>query len=181
MGIGHSRCRIGRIECALGCALTGNSNSVFSWWESGFELHIFPISIFLISATFRKESSNFSTRVSNPPFQFGAEGGALETWENQLFPHHFWRPLSSFSHLMNLFFFRLIDSLAGWLMSLPYWSLTSYLFPTPRLLYELTDVPALYSNNMTILFSFFRLFPTWKSSILFPSYANSYYNEFFST
>ena len=38
MGFDHRRCRIGRMR---ECALTGNSN-VFSWWESGFELHIFP-------------------------------------------------------------------------------------------------------------------------------------------
>ena len=47
-GICHSRCRIGCMRCAL----TGNLNSVFSWWECGLELYVFPTSIFLIIDVF---------------------------------------------------------------------------------------------------------------------------------
>ena len=65
MGIGHSRCRTGCMECALGCALTGNLNSVFYDGKAAENCMIFPMSVFLI---FRKELSNFSTRVSNLPF-----------------------------------------------------------------------------------------------------------------
>ena len=74
MEFGPSRCRIGRMGCALGCALTGNSNLVFSRWESGLQIAYFSYVGFsyyqCISATFRKESSNFSPRVTNPPFQY---------------------------------------------------------------------------------------------------------------
>ena len=64
-----------------GCALTENLNSMFSPWESGLESHVFLHRVFLMinvfSATFRKELSNFSTRVSNEPFQYagGIRGG----------------------------------------------------------------------------------------------------------
>ena len=53
MGIAHSRCRIGRMECALGCALTGNLNPVFLLWESGLESHVFLHLFFLLSMYFR--------------------------------------------------------------------------------------------------------------------------------
>ena len=57
----------------MGCALTRNLNSVFSRWKKGLELHIsyigFPI-ILVIPTTFRKELSNFSTRVSKLPFHY---------------------------------------------------------------------------------------------------------------
>ena len=47
-GICHSRCRLG----CMGCALTGNLNSVFSSWECGLESQIFSTSVFLIIDAF---------------------------------------------------------------------------------------------------------------------------------
>ncbi len=61
---------------AWGCALTGNLNSVFYDGKAAENRMIFPISVFLIIDVFppplEKESSNFSTRVSNPTFQYRA-------------------------------------------------------------------------------------------------------------
>lgn len=57
-----------------GCALTGNLNSVFYDGKVAENSMIFLISIFLIIDAFPppliKESSNFSTRILNPPFQY---------------------------------------------------------------------------------------------------------------
>ena len=63
----------------MGCTLTWNLNSVF-------QLHIFSTSIFHIRAEFspflEKNRANFSPQSPNLPFQFGADGEALEILEN---------------------------------------------------------------------------------------------------
>ena len=57
--------------------MTGNLNLVFYDGKAAENRMIFPASVFLIIDVFpphlEKESSNFSPRVSNPPFQYTDE------------------------------------------------------------------------------------------------------------
>lgn len=59
-----------------------NSNSVFSPWDSGLELHLFLHLFFLINLYFpthlEKGLSNFLPHSPGLPCQVGAEGGVLE-------------------------------------------------------------------------------------------------------
>lgn len=156
------------------------------------------------------------------------------------FHKHFWRTSFFFFWPDDfILFFRPINQ-AGWLMSLPSWSLTCFffrtaklttllffrlmtiifffwpddlpylfsiddlilfltdqsggltdvppllivdliLFPTPRLLYGLTDIPFLHLKKSDDLFLFFRLFLTWKTLFLFPHLCKLLLRWFFLT
>lgn len=140
----------------------------FLWWKSSSEFYVFLIWDFsyywCVPTIFRKKLSNFFTRVLNPSFKFGAKGGALETWENKLFPLYLmnwiddlylspriWQPHSFFNRSYIL------------LISIPYWSLTS-----PFLTWE--SYPTFFRLRTFIFF-----FPTWQPSVSFSDLITSFF------
>ena len=136
MGIAHSRCRIGRMECALGCALTGNLNPVFLLWESGLELHVFPTWVFLIIDTFpqllEKNRATSPPESWTHPFSLEPKAGLWKPERTSCFHTIFddlylfltWWPHSFFNQFrrVDCIFSLIVDSFFFWPANLIFFS-----------------------------------------------------------
>ena len=108
----------------------GNWNSVFSRWESGVELPVFPTLVFIVIDVYppilEKNRAISSSESQTYHFSLEPKAGLWKYEIIQLIPLYLidWFDDLIFSNLTTKFFFRPINSQVGWLMSLLYWLLT---------------------------------------------------------